>query len=39
VDEEQEAVWAGKKDPKTALDTAVQHGNELLERFQKTARE
>jgi len=39
VDEELEAVWAGKKDPKTALDTAVQRGNELLERFQKTARE
>ncbi|MGO4331527.1 sn-glycerol-3-phosphate ABC transporter substrate-binding protein UgpB [Cupriavidus sp. 2TAF22] len=39
VDEELEAVWAGKKQPKEALDTAVKRGDELLERFQKTARE
>ncbi len=37
VDEELEAVWAGKKSAKEALDTAVVRGNELLERFQKTA--
>ena len=39
VDEELEAVWAGKKEPKEALDTAVKRGNELLERFQRTAKE
>jgi sn-glycerol 3-phosphate transport system substrate-binding protein len=39
VDEELEAVWAGKKQPQEALDTAVKRGNDLLERFQKTARE
>ena len=39
IDEELEAVWAGKKEPKAALDNAVARGNELLERFQKTARE
>ncbi|MNR06910.1 sn-glycerol-3-phosphate-binding periplasmic protein UgpB precursor [compost metagenome] len=39
VDEELEAVWAGKKEPKAALDTAVARGNDLLERFQKTAKE
>jgi sn-glycerol 3-phosphate transport system substrate-binding protein len=37
VDEELEAVWAGKKSPKEALDTAVRRGNELLRRFEKTA--
>ena len=35
VDEELEQVWAGKKEPKEALDTAVKRGNELLERFEK----
>ncbi len=34
-DEELEQVWAGKKSPKEALDTAVKRGNEQLERFQK----
>ncbi len=34
-DEELENVWAGKKTAKEALDTAVQRGNEQLERFQK----
>ena len=38
VDEELEAVWAGKKTAKEALDTAVSRGNELLVQFQKTAR-
>jgi sn-glycerol 3-phosphate transport system substrate-binding protein len=37
VDEELEAVWAGKKTAKEALDSAVARGNEQLERFQKTA--
>lgn len=35
VDEELEQVWAGKKPPKEALDSAVKRGNELLERFEK----
>ena len=39
VDEELEAVWAGKKSPKDALDTAVTRGNEQLQRFQKTVRD
>ncbi len=34
IDEELEQVWAGKADAKTALDKAVQRGNEQLERFQ-----
>jgi sn-glycerol 3-phosphate transport system substrate-binding protein len=35
IDEELEQVWAGKKQPKEALDAVVQRGNELLERFEK----
>ncbi len=35
-DEELEAVWAGKKAPKEALDTAVTRGNDLLRQFAKT---
>ncbi len=35
IDEELEGVWSGKKAPKDALDTAIQRGNEQLERFQK----
>ncbi len=34
-DEELEAVWAGKKTAKQALDDAVTRGNKLLEQFQK----
>ena len=37
-DEELEQVWNGKKAPKEALDSAIKRGNELLERFQKTAK-
>ncbi|RZS52026.1 sn-glycerol-3-phosphate ABC transporter substrate-binding protein UgpB [Sphaerotilus mobilis] len=37
-DEELEQVWAGKKTAKEALDSAVQRGNELLERFEKANR-
>lgn len=33
VDEELEAVWAGTKTPKVALDDAVKRGNELIKRF------
>jgi sn-glycerol 3-phosphate transport system substrate-binding protein len=35
VDEELEQVWAGKKTAKEGLDSAVQRGNEQLEKFQK----
>lgn len=38
IDEELESVWAGKKTPQAALDEAVRRGNELLERFARTAR-
>ena len=33
IDEETEQIWAGKKSPKEALDTAVTRGNEQLARF------
>ena len=35
IDEELESVWSGKQDAKTALDTAVKRGNELLRKFEK----
>ncbi len=35
VDEELEQVWSGKKAAREALDSAVQRGNEQLERFEK----
>ena len=35
IDEELEAVWAGKKTAKQALDAAVERGNAELERFAK----
>jgi sn-glycerol 3-phosphate transport system substrate-binding protein len=34
IEEEMEAVFAGKKDAKTALNDAVKRGNEILRRFQ-----
>jgi len=34
IEEELEAVFAGKKDAKTALDDAVKRGNEVLRKFQ-----
>jgi len=34
VDEELEAVWAGQKNAKQALDSAVSRGNKLLKDFQ-----
>lgn len=37
IDEELEAVWSGDKDAKTALDSAVKRGNELLRRFEKSS--
>jgi sn-glycerol 3-phosphate transport system substrate-binding protein len=38
VDEETEQLWSGKKTVKEALDEAVRRGNELLERFEKSAK-
>ncbi len=35
IDEELEAVWAGDKDAQSALDTAVERGNQLLRRFEQ----
>jgi sn-glycerol 3-phosphate transport system substrate-binding protein len=35
MDEELEAVWAGKKTAKQGLDDAVKRGNEIIERFNK----
>jgi sn-glycerol 3-phosphate transport system substrate-binding protein len=34
IEEEMEAVFAGKKDAQTALNDAVRRGNEILRRFQ-----
>jgi sn-glycerol 3-phosphate transport system substrate-binding protein len=39
MDEELEAVWAGKKTPQQALDDAVQRGNEIIDRFNKANRQ
>jgi len=39
IDEELEAVWAGKKTAKEALDDAVKRGNELIVRFARTVKE
>lgn len=38
IDEELEAVWSGDKDAKTALDSAVERGNQLLRRFEQSTR-
>jgi sn-glycerol 3-phosphate transport system substrate-binding protein len=35
MDEELEAVWAGKKPAKEALDTIVNRGNDLLRQFER----
>ena len=37
IDEELEAVWQGDKDAQAALDSAVERGDELLRRFERTA--
>jgi sn-glycerol 3-phosphate transport system substrate-binding protein len=34
IEEELEAVFSGKKEPKAALDEAVKRGNEILRRFE-----
>lgn len=38
VDEELEGVWTGKKTPQQALDAAVERGNQLLRRFEQSAK-
>ena len=38
LDEETEAIWSGKKEPKEALESAMKRGNEQLERFEKAAK-
>lgn len=38
IDEEVEAIWAGKKTPQQALDTAMQRGDLLLRRFEQSTR-
>jgi len=35
MDEELEAVWAGKKTAKQGLDDAVKRGNEIIDRFNR----
>jgi sn-glycerol 3-phosphate transport system substrate-binding protein len=39
IEEELEAVFAGKKDAKTGLDDAVRRGNEILRRFEAANKE
>ena len=34
IEEEMEAVFAGRKDAKSALDDAVRRGNEILRKFE-----
>ena len=38
IDEELEAVWSGDKSAQAALDSAVERGNVLLRRFERSAR-
>jgi len=38
IEEEMEAVFAGKKDAKAALDEAVKRGNEILRKFEAANR-
>ena len=38
MDEELEAVWAGKKTAKEGLDAIVKRGNELLRQFERANR-
>ncbi len=35
IDEELDAVWAGRKDAQAALDAAVKRGNQLLRQFNR----
>jgi sn-glycerol 3-phosphate transport system substrate-binding protein len=36
IDEELESVWSGQKSSKDALDSAVNRGNDILAKFEKT---
>jgi sn-glycerol 3-phosphate transport system substrate-binding protein len=38
IEEEMEAVFPGKKEPKAALDEAVKRGNEILRKFEAATR-
>ena len=38
IDEELEAVWSGDKDAQTAMDSAVERGNALLRRFERSSK-
>ncbi|MEZ5650514.1 MAG: extracellular solute-binding protein [Burkholderiaceae bacterium] len=38
IDEELEGVWSGSKQAQAALDSAVSRGNQLLRRFERSAR-
>ena len=38
IEEEMEAVFSGKKEPKAALDDAVKRGNEILRKFESANR-
>jgi len=38
INEELEALWAGDKTAKEAMDTAVKRGNELLRRFERSVK-
>jgi sn-glycerol 3-phosphate transport system substrate-binding protein len=38
IEEEMEGVFAGKKEPKAALDEAVKRGNEILRKFESSNR-
>jgi sn-glycerol 3-phosphate transport system substrate-binding protein len=38
IEEEMEAVFSGRKEAKAALDEAVKRGNEILRKFEATAR-
>jgi sn-glycerol 3-phosphate transport system substrate-binding protein len=37
IEEEIEAALAGKKDAKTAMNDAVQRGNDILRKFERSA--
>jgi sn-glycerol 3-phosphate transport system substrate-binding protein len=38
INEELEALWAGDKTAKEAMDAAVKRGNELLRRFERSVK-
>jgi len=38
INEEMEAIWAGNKTAQAALDAAVERGNKLLRKFERSAK-